>query len=134
MRIEKLWQDAEKAIMEASKITIIGYSFPSTDTKALNLLKASLEKRQGEIDVLVVDPYADSIKPRIENALANHAKSLTTLPIKFEDYISNLWGTAPELTKQAMNQSENFKNWVTRTFLLSKGFPHDSKSNEATEQ
>lgn len=126
--IEKLWKDAEFELMNTEKIVIIGYSFPPTDTKTLNLIKSVLEKRKGDIDLVIVDPWVNEIILKFENHL-KYAKSLNTLSLKFEDYTISLWDIAPKLMKRAAHHCEDIKNWITSIYMLSKGFPFKDTNN-----
>lgn len=61
-----LWEEAEKRIVDAEKIIIIGYSFPDADFNFQHIFQKSL-RGKGEIkcEVQIIDPNADAIKKKI---------------------------------------------------------------------
>ena len=51
-----IWTQAEAALTKATEIAIIGYSFPQTDHRSLDLFRSALSKRKKPPLVTVVDP------------------------------------------------------------------------------
>ena len=113
----------ENELMEAERIVIIGYSFPATDIRILNLIKTVLEKRKGEIDLVVVSPSVNETILHIELHIDKYAKSFNAIPLKCEDYVFGLWNDAPGLMRQAMLDSEEVEKWAMMIYMLSQGFP-----------
>ncbi|RPJ77905.1 MAG: hypothetical protein EHM20_05185 [Alphaproteobacteria bacterium] len=112
--IKNLWNLAKKSLEEADKIVAIGYSFPLTDTKALALLRNILSKRKNQIELTIVDPFADIIAERIGDNYIKSAKSVSLHNMIFEEYINALWQEAPMLIKTVSENNAEFKEWVER--------------------
>lgn len=58
---DEIWARAEQAIVEAESITFIGYSFPLTDKKSVELFKKALCKRNAIPVVNIIDPAPQRI-------------------------------------------------------------------------
>ena len=56
-----LWRKASDKIEKADRIFIIGYSFPTTDTKTNDLFVSSLERRRKIPDVVIINPFPEPI-------------------------------------------------------------------------
>ncbi len=54
------WANAYKALMNAHKIIIVGYSFPKTDQHALYLLIAALRNNSVAKECIIVNPVAET--------------------------------------------------------------------------
>ncbi|MFZ0929445.1 MAG: hypothetical protein WAN11_12635 [Syntrophobacteraceae bacterium] len=67
-KMEPLWQEAAEAMKVADKIVIIGYSFPPTDSKPLELLTNAIDLRKRDIKIEIVAPHAKNIASRIGEA------------------------------------------------------------------
>ena len=118
--INKLWAQARDALKITDTIVIIGYSFPPTDTRTLNLLGDALAERPKEIAVEIVAPDAADIISRIgEKRLAN-ARSVAQRNVKFEEYLEILAGQIPALMKKAMGDYEEVREWVEKIYLLNQ--------------
>ena len=59
-----LWDKATEEIVKAQKIFIIGYSFPVTDTKSINMFKKAFTKRQDMPKVIIINPNPNEVKDR----------------------------------------------------------------------
>ena len=57
----ELQAKAKKALAEAEKITIIGYSFPSYDVDVINIFKESLKTNSG-VKIEVIDYFSPDTK------------------------------------------------------------------------
>jgi hypothetical protein len=114
--LERLWEQANKTLMTASRIVIIGYSFPKTDVRPLTLLRNILRKRGAEIDLEVVAPGADSILERIGDRELARAKSVRRFDMKFEAYIEMLSSTIPEMMRHAASQNKELLKWLALHF------------------
>jgi len=112
--IEHLWKTAEKAFMDADRIVVIGYSFPSTDKRALQLLSTTLNNRKKQIDLTLVDPWSDSVALQIEKKNLDLAKTLSLHNIGFEAYIEKLWDQAPQLMTQSAKDNREVADWLDR--------------------
>jgi hypothetical protein len=51
-----LWSQAEVALVAADKITIVGYSFPTTDTQSQSLFRNAMKKRKSYPRIKVINP------------------------------------------------------------------------------
>jgi hypothetical protein len=51
-----LWSQAEEALSRAEAISIIGYSFPETDTQSQNLFKRAMAKRKRHPRISITNP------------------------------------------------------------------------------
>jgi hypothetical protein len=138
--IERVWQAAEVEFQEVERIVVIGYSFPETDTRPLQMMRDALSMRSGFIDVHIVAPDAEQIASRIGVEYLKHAKSHSLHSGKFEDYIEFLAQSAHELMKRAAAGSGDVEEWLKRLFVmeaiaLSDGLPfRDLSTDEAVEE
>ncbi len=112
--IEKLWDLAEKAFAETDRIVAIGYSFPTTDTKALSLVRNTLSRRKNQVELTIVDPFANDIAKEIGDEYIECAESVSLQNVTFEKYIDVLWEEAPLLVKATSDNNAEFKQWVER--------------------
>lgn len=60
--VRELWQQASRALLEASRISIIGYSVPITDFVMASMLRGAVAR---DIPVDVVDLYGDEVRKRL---------------------------------------------------------------------
>lgn len=115
--INSIWTQSADALGTTDKVVIIGYSFPQTDTRALELLSSALAARPNAITVEVVAPDASDIVSRIGAPLAN-AKSVTPHNMTFEDYLSILAGHIPTMMKTAAADYKEVREWAERIFRM----------------
>jgi len=116
--IQHLWNIAEKALIDTDRIVAIGYSFPSTDTKIINLLREILSKRKKQTELVIVDPCAESISGRIGKKYIEMAKSVSIYKYTFEKYIDILWEEVPQLVTEAAEKEKEVKEWIQRLQAL----------------
>jgi hypothetical protein len=116
--INSLWTQAANSLAASDKIVIIGYSFPPTDTRALELLGNALAERPGTIAVEVVATDASSIVSRIGEARLTKARTVTAHDMKFEDYLGALANTIPSRMKKAAASFDEVGEWVERIYAL----------------
>ena len=57
---ERLWTEAENALASAGRIFVIGYSFPRTDTRTIELFKRAFVRRCNFPQVILVNPYPEA--------------------------------------------------------------------------
>ena len=117
--IGSVWDQAAKNLTEASRIVIIGYSFPRTDTKALTLLKDSLSTRPGEISVELVAPDATAIVSRLDKAVLSLAKSFIPRDLTFEKYLEDIDTQIPSMMRTAASQDAEVRQWIQTMMGLS---------------
>jgi hypothetical protein len=117
-KMESIWSQSADCIAQADRIIIIGYSFPPTDIRPLELLRDSLAKRGGDISVQIVGPDAQSIAARIGDGCLANAKSIDLHSIKFEEYLEILADEAPKMLKRAATQFSDVKDWLERIYFF----------------
>lgn len=116
--IEHLWQAAEVEFLRVERIVVIGYSFPETDTRPLQMMREALSARPGSVVVHIVAPDAKQIAARIGIDHLEHAKLVSLYPGKFEDYIEILAQSASELMKRAATKSGEVEEWLERLAVM----------------
>jgi hypothetical protein len=116
--IARLWDQATETLRTASRIVIVGYSFPKTDIRPLGLLRSVLRERADEIELEVIAPDVKSILERIGHPALARAKSVKAFDMKFEDYIAVLAGTIPNMMRQAAAKNEDVYKWLLLQFGL----------------
>jgi len=61
-----LWNKAEEKLRETEKIYIIGYSFPTTDIKSVELFKRAFSQRKSMPEVIVINPFPQQIHEKLK--------------------------------------------------------------------
>lgn len=118
--IGKLWRQAEHEAQRVQRIVVVGYSFPATDTRALNMLRRSLSNNVGKIEVEIVAPDAKEIASRIGDDHLKKAKSVSLRCGKFEDYVSFLAKQAPKLMLDAGAKNAEVRDWIKRIYMVGR--------------
>jgi len=85
-----------------------------------------LLRRKNQVELIIVDPSADSISKRIGYEYIESAKSISLQKVTFEKYIDTLWQGAPFLVKETYDNNEEFKQWVERLRAF-QSWPNDKK-------
>ena len=116
--IESIWAQTKEAISNADKLIIIGYSFPPTDARILELLKETLAIRGEEIIVEIVSPSAEQIVERLKKDTLADVKRVIAMPMKFEDYLEVLFDKIPEILKTAAKKNEELREWLERIYMI----------------
>jgi hypothetical protein len=116
--INSLWTQSADALATTDKVVIIGYSFPPTDTRALELLGDALAARPKTINIEVVGPDASAIVSRISATRLSNAKSVTAHNMKFEEYLGILAAQIPSLMKKAATDYTEVREWAERVYAL----------------
>lgn len=80
-----LWAEAEKQLIEADKIFVIGYSFPKTDLRSSELFKKAFSSRTTIPEVIIINPVPEAIEERFIYDLGLTADKLITI----KDYFSS---------------------------------------------
>jgi len=117
--IQTLWTQAVKALEEASRVVIIGYSFPPTDTRALDLFRSLLATRGSEIDVEIVAPGVADIAKRVGEDYLGKAKKVKLHDMKLEEYVDVLPELMPSLMRQAAVEDTEIRDWIERIYISS---------------
>jgi len=116
--INNLWLQAADLLKTASKIVIVGYSFPATDIRALELLGNALKEREGEISVEIISPGATEIVSRIEKEHLVGARNVLAHEMKFEEYLQVLASNIPSLMKKAAAEYDEIQEWLEKIYAL----------------
>lgn len=82
-----LWAEAEKQLIEADKIFIIGYSFPKTDLRSSELFKKAFSSRTTMPEVIIINPAPETIEERFVYDLGITTDKLTTIKEYFSSEI-----------------------------------------------
>ena len=102
-------------------MVIVGYSFPPTDTRGLELFRGALAARNGEISIEFVAPAVADIVARIGEKELSKAKTVTPFNMKFEDYLEKiLIPDAPNRMKKAADESEEVRKWLELVYALNQ--------------
>ncbi len=89
-RIRLLWDTAEKVLREAKKITIVGYSFPEYDKKAIKLFENALgDNVEVELEVVDKSKSDSDIKRRYKQIFQNLKNEIKISVDGFEGYMNN---------------------------------------------
>lgn len=118
--VDGLWTQAARLFETAQKLMIVGYSFPPTDTRALELLANALKARPGQISVEVVSPDAAQIVRRIGPACLSKAKTVVSYKSRFEDFLSVLARDIPARMRTAAAQHKDVRDWVRRLLVMNQ--------------
>ncbi len=118
--IQSLWSQAVKGLEDASRIVIIGYSFPPTDTRALDLFRGLLAARGKELSLEIVAPDVGDIAKRIGEDYLGYAKEVKLHKQTFEEYAEMLSESMPSLMRQAAAEDPEVQVWLERMYISSK--------------
>lgn len=118
--IQHLWTQAIKSLEDASRIVIVGYSFPPTDTRALDLFRSCLAVRGKEIDIEIVSPGAADIAKRIGADYLDKARSVKLHDMKLEEYVEVLSELMPSRMRQAVAEDTEVREWLERIYITSQ--------------
>lgn len=110
--IQNVWKQAEKAIMSAERVVVVGYSFPPTDVRAMELLKDCLKARKKKFHLELVAPGVDGIAARIGKRSLSQAKSVMTFDMTFEQYLHEYALMAPTMMREAAIRDKHVHDWV----------------------
>jgi hypothetical protein len=124
--IEPLWEQAGRAMREADRIVVVGYSFPATDTRSIRLLQQSLQSRPAQIEVWIVDPNAENIASRLKASDLDNAKRVRVDLRTFEDLVGVLWKNAPDMVSTVASRHPQFDKWIKMLSQMRKMWPPPS--------
>ena len=82
--LDPIWEKAHQAVSEAERIVIVGYSFPRTDFRAIDLLRQALATEPYP-EVTVVNPDADAVRQRL-GSLGFPSSKVRPLNIDFTEF------------------------------------------------
>lgn len=115
--IQNLWAQAVKGLEDASRIVIVGYSFPPTDTRALDLFRGLLATRGQELTLEIVAPDVQDIAKRIGEEYLGRAKELKLHKMIFEKYLDLLSESLPSMMRQAAADDPEVQAWLERIYI-----------------
>jgi len=118
--IQSLWSQAVSGLEDATRIVIIGYSFPPTDTRPLDLIRGLLAARGKEMTIEIVTPDGAEIAKRIGEDVLAYAKEVKLHKMLFEEYVELLSEAAPRLMRRAAAEDPEVQQWLERIYLLNK--------------
>jgi hypothetical protein len=115
--IQNLWAQAVKGLEDASRIVIVGYSFPPTDTRALDLFRGLLTTRGKELSIEIVAPDVEGIAKRIGEEYLRCANEVRLHRMIFEDYLELLSESLPSMMRQAAADDLEVQAWLERLYI-----------------
>ena len=115
--IQNLWAQAVTGLEDASRIVIVGYSFPHTDTRALDLFKGLLTARGKELSLEIIAPDVEDIAKRIGEDYLGYAKEVKLHKMVFEEYIELLAESLPCIIRQAAAEDSEVQAWLERIYI-----------------
>ncbi len=86
--LDPLWEEAERRIADSHQIVIIGYSFPSTDHRVINLLRPLASLSTGVPTIQVVNPSPETVCRRIIDEIGLKPESVRVVAHTFDDYVA----------------------------------------------
>ena len=79
---------AASEIVSCTELFIIGYSFPTTDVRAWQLLAEAIRQREAGCQVVIVNPHAEELANRLRGALSGCA--VTPHATTFDQFVEAL--------------------------------------------
>lgn len=90
--LQKVWLEAERALAQAERLIICGYSFPDADINVKYLLKQG-ELSGKKLEINVVNGFAKKSKEEERLELRRYCRFFATkvnyTPLSFEDFVNN---------------------------------------------
>jgi hypothetical protein len=117
--IQDLWKQAVGALEETSRVVVAGYSFPPTDSRALDLFRSFLTARGSDISLEIVAPGVSDIAKRIGEEYVGKAKELKLHDMKLEEYVDLLSETMPTVMRKAATEDAEVFSWLERIYVSS---------------
>lgn len=85
--LDPLWKAAEEELHTADKIVIIGYSFPTTDKRAIDLFRAVAIRPEHPI-IDVVNPHPENVADLLVNLVGFSETQVKKIPVDFAAYVN----------------------------------------------
>lgn len=118
--IQNLWSQAVRALEDANRIVIIGYSFPPTDTRVLDLFRSLIVARGKDLTIEIVAPDVAEIAKRIGEDFLGYAKDVKLHRKTFEEYVELVSESMPSLMRQAADADPEVRAWLERIYMSNK--------------
>jgi hypothetical protein len=128
--IQSLWSQAIKGLEDSSRVVIVGYSFPATDSRALDLFRGLLATRGKELSIEIVAPDVEDIAKRIGEDYLGNAKQLTLHKKLFEEYVELLYESTPSMMRDAAAEDKEVQAWIERLYLLEQHYHHKGEPSK----
>jgi len=90
-RFRSLWTKALRSMATSDVTTVIGYSFPPTDTEAWRLLQRAVSLSENQFHMRIVDPYPRSLAERIRSEFGMRV-NLEVIESTFESAVAEATG------------------------------------------
>jgi len=85
--LDPLWEEAKGRLADSHRIVIIGYSFPPTDHRVIELLRPLASLGAGTPTVQVVNPSPEAVCQRITNEIGLKTESVRVVAYSFDEYL-----------------------------------------------
>ena len=83
---DPLWDSAASALAESDRIVVIGYSFPATDSRSLDLIRTRI-RSGAPLTVEIVNPAPDPVVDTLVNLVGLDPTDVAALPMTFDEYV-----------------------------------------------
>lgn len=104
--LDPLWKVAEKEVQLADKIVIIGYSFPTTDDRAIDLLRIAAARQEQPI-IEVVNPHPEHVVNLLISLVGFAETRVKQIPVDFAAYVQEMSKSFTNPIQVEHNGSEN---------------------------
>ncbi|MGD0780758.1 MAG: hypothetical protein ABR954_08310 [Dehalococcoidales bacterium] len=88
--LDNLWKTSEQELKLADKITIIGYSFPKTDNRTVDLLRVAASRKEQPL-VEVVNPNPENVANLLVSLVGFDETRIKQIPTDFAKYIQEIF-------------------------------------------
>ena len=104
--LDPLWKAAERELQLADKIVIIGYSFPTTDDRAIDLLRTAAARQEQPI-IEVVNPHPEHVVKLLISLIGFDETRVKQIPVDFAAYVQEILKSVTNHIHVEHNGSEN---------------------------
>ena len=104
--LDPLWKAAEKEVQLADKIVIIGYSFPTTDDRVIDLLRTAAARQEQPI-IEVVNPHPEHAVNLLISLVGFAETRVKQIPADFAAYVQEMSKSFTNPIQVEHNGSEN---------------------------
>lgn len=89
--LDPLWKTAKEELQTADKIVIIGYSFPTTDERSIDLFRA-VASREKQVIIDVVNPHPERVASLLTTLIGFSKSTVRQIPKDFATYVKDTQG------------------------------------------
>lgn len=104
--LDPLWKAAKRELQLADKIVIIGYSFPTTDDRAIDLLRTAATRQEQPI-IEVVNPHPEHVVKLLISVIGFDETRVKQIPADFAAYVQEITKGVTNTIHVEHNGSEN---------------------------